>query len=34
VGYRTPTDAFGTFPDDVAVDDTKVDDDMFNDILK
>ncbi len=34
VGYRTPSDAFGTFPDDVKVDDTKVDDTLFDDILK
>lgn len=34
VGYRTPSDGFGTFPDDVTVDDAKVDDSLFDDILK
>lgn len=34
VGYRTPSDSFGTFPDDVKIDDTKVDDALFDDILK
>ena len=33
VGYRTPFDAFGTFPDEVPDDGTQVDPGMFDDLL-
>lgn len=30
MGYRTPYDAFGTFPDEVAADEAPLDDAMFD----